>query len=211
MSCAVVSDESLIVILMWVSKCTKFSTAVLHTAVCSRSTTAVLLVVVHSLYQSGMFRKGRASTPKCNTILQGIKVHCIRIVSDIHVLYHCAVLVLTTVLGRSRRADVKNGVKNYQRPNTCRENVIRKYHTPYAIPKFLPYRWSHRWSYLLSFGNLHYLGTGGVACALWSYLLSFRNLPKWTPPVEYMNRSIINTHIESTKLEWLNNDEVNDS
>jgi hypothetical protein len=39
-------------------------------------------------------------------------------------------LVLTTVLGRPRRADVKNGVKNYQAregPTDSGENAIRKY------------------------------------------------------------------------------------
>jgi hypothetical protein len=41
----------------------------------------------------------------------------------------CAILVLTTVLGRPRRADVENGVKTIhdQGPTTSRENAIRKY------------------------------------------------------------------------------------
>jgi hypothetical protein len=42
----------------------------------------------------------------------------------------CPIVVLTTVLGRPRRADVKNGVKNYQGPTTSLEN---------AIPKIFPY------------------------------------------------------------------------
>jgi hypothetical protein len=37
------------------------------------------------------------------------------------------ILVLTTVLGRPRRADVKRDVKNYQGPTTSLENVILKY------------------------------------------------------------------------------------
>ena len=32
-------------------------------------------------------------------------------------------------LGRTRRVDVKNDVKNYQGPTISRENVIRKYNT----------------------------------------------------------------------------------
>jgi hypothetical protein len=39
----------------------------------------------------------------------------------------CPILVLTTVLGLPRRADVKNGVNNYQGPTTSRENAIQKY------------------------------------------------------------------------------------
>ena len=38
----------------------------------------------------------------------------------------CPMLVLTTVLGRPRRTDVKTDVKNYQGPTTSRENAIRK-------------------------------------------------------------------------------------
>jgi hypothetical protein len=37
----------------------------------------------------------------------------------------CPILVLTTVLNRPRRADVINGVKNYQGPTTSRENAIQ--------------------------------------------------------------------------------------
>ena len=39
----------------------------------------------------------------------------------------CPILVLTTVLSRPRRADVMNGVKNYQGPTNSRENAIQKY------------------------------------------------------------------------------------
>jgi hypothetical protein len=45
----------------------------------------------------------------------------------------CLILVLATVLGmvlgRPRRADDKNIVKNYQGPTTSGENAIRKYRT----------------------------------------------------------------------------------
>jgi hypothetical protein len=55
-----------------------------------------------------------------------------------HILHHYAkanylpvdlvrCLVLTTVLGRPRHADAKNGVKNYQGLTTSRANAIRKY------------------------------------------------------------------------------------
>jgi hypothetical protein len=46
----------------------------------------------------------------------------------------CLILVLTTVLGRPRRADVKNGVKNYHGPTTSLENAIPK-HLNFIIPK----------------------------------------------------------------------------
>jgi hypothetical protein len=36
----------------------------------------------------------------------------------------CLILVLATVLGRPRRADVKKDVKNDQGPTTSRENAI---------------------------------------------------------------------------------------
>jgi hypothetical protein len=59
-----------------------------------------------------------------------------------HVLYHslcktklfisrsCPILVLTTVLGFPRRADLKKDVKNYQGSNTAPENAIRKMRVP---------------------------------------------------------------------------------
>jgi hypothetical protein len=37
------------------------------------------------------------------------------------------ILVSTTALGRPRRVDFKNGVKNYQGPTTSGENAIPKY------------------------------------------------------------------------------------
>ena len=46
----------------------------------------------------------------------------------------CPILVLTTVLGRPRRADFENGIKNYQGPTTSRENTIGKYGLQYKYP-----------------------------------------------------------------------------
>jgi hypothetical protein len=48
--------------------------------------------------------------------------------SQLFISISCPILVLDLVLGRPRRADVKNVVKNYQVPTTSRENAIRKYH-----------------------------------------------------------------------------------
>ena len=52
-------------------------------------------------------------------------------ISYAYVLYHCAkaILVLTTVLGRPRHVDAKNGAKKYQGPTTSQENMIRKHLT----------------------------------------------------------------------------------
>ena len=64
----------------------------------------------------------------CTVLLQKSKLFISR---------SCPILVLTTVLGRPRRADVKNGVKIYQGAITSRQNAIRKYlNSPIRFFKF---------------------------------------------------------------------------
>jgi hypothetical protein len=60
--------------------------------------------------------------------------YCTIVMRKLFISISCPILVLTTVLGLSRRADFKNIIKNYQGPTASRENTIRKYpNFPYTF------------------------------------------------------------------------------
>ena len=47
--------------------------------------------------------------------------------SKLFIIRYCLILVWTTVMGRPRQVDTKNGVKNYQGPITSQENTIFRF------------------------------------------------------------------------------------
>jgi hypothetical protein len=61
-------------------------------------------------------------------------MYCTIVKENVFINRSGPILVLTMVLGRRRRADVKNGVENYQGPTTSLENAILK-HLNFIIRK----------------------------------------------------------------------------